>query len=72
MNRYILDTNICLAYIRGKADFLKQIENRLRLQASNNLILTNAPNKLSIYPVARGFRAVQSCLPVGGASPDRD
>ncbi len=53
MNRYILDTNICLAYIRGKADFLKQIENRLRLQASNNLILISVVTKAELLSLGK-------------------
>lgn len=31
MNRFILDTNICLAYIRGNRKFCEEIDKRLDL-----------------------------------------
>ena len=48
MRRYILDTNICLAYVRGKSEFYEKIDEQLGLRAPDTLIIISVVTKAEL------------------------
>ena len=48
MNRYILDTNICLAYVRGKSEFYENIEEQIGLLAPDTLTIISVVTKAEL------------------------
>ncbi len=49
MNRYILDTNICLAYVRGKSELYERIDNQLGLRSPNTLVIISVVTKAELF-----------------------
>jgi predicted nucleic acid-binding protein len=48
MNRFILDTNICLAYVRGKSEFYKEVDRKLGLSEPDTLIIISVVTKAEL------------------------
>jgi len=48
MNRYILDTNICLAYVRGKSELYEKIDRQLNLQDRDTLVIISVVTKAEL------------------------
>jgi len=48
MNRFILDTNICLAYIRGKSEFYERVDKQLGLRKPDTLIIISVVTKAEL------------------------
>jgi tRNA(fMet)-specific endonuclease VapC len=48
MKRFILDTNICLAYIRGTSEFIKRIENEIELTSPNTFVIISVVTKAEL------------------------
>ncbi len=48
MNRFILDTNICLAYVRGQSEIYQAVEQKLHLQNSDTLVIISVVTKAEI------------------------
>ena len=48
MNRFILDTNICLAYVRGKSEFYEEVDQRLGLRNPDTLVIISVVTKAEL------------------------
>ncbi len=48
MNRFILDTNICLAYVRGKSEFYEVVDERLGLRNPDTLVIISVVTKAEL------------------------
>ena len=48
MNRYILDTSICLAYIRGKSEVYERIDSQFKLRSPNTLVMISVVTKAEL------------------------
>ena len=48
MNRIILDTNMCLAYVRGQSDFYEAVDQKLGLQKPDTLVIISVVTKAEL------------------------
>ncbi len=48
MNRFILDTNICLAYVRGKSELYGAVEQKLNLLNPDTLTIISVVTKAEL------------------------
>ena len=48
MKRFILDTNMCLAYIRGKREFYDDVDRELGLRESDALVIISVVTKAEL------------------------
>ena len=48
MNRFILDTSMCLAYVRGKNEFYEDIDQRLGLRNPDTLVIVSVVTKAEL------------------------
>jgi len=48
MNRYILDTNICLAYVRGESEFYEKIDEQLGLRDPDTVTIISVVTKAEL------------------------